>query len=93
MSRNPFGWELPPGVSHSDIDRAVGGDDENIKTCPACDGTGHLNASESGERCPKCDGECVVEMTPEEVSEAYQDLQAERADRLRDEEIDRQMGL
>jgi DnaJ-class molecular chaperone len=94
MSRNhPFGWDLPAGVSHKDIDRHFGNDDEQFKTCPACDGTGKLNASESGEACPKCDGEGTVAMTPEEIEEEILDRRAEKADRLRDEEIDRQMGL
>jgi hypothetical protein len=26
MSRSPFGWSLPPGCSHRDIERAMGGD-------------------------------------------------------------------
>lgn len=26
MSRSPFGWDLPPGCSHADLERAMGGD-------------------------------------------------------------------
>lgn len=28
MSRNIFGWDLPPGCSINDIERAAGGDDD-----------------------------------------------------------------
>lgn len=30
MSRNPFGWDLPPGVTQRMIDDAAGGADDDI---------------------------------------------------------------
>jgi hypothetical protein len=43
---------------------------------------------------PGCtDADIEREMTPEEICEESQDRLAEKADRMRDEEIDRQMGL
>jgi hypothetical protein len=30
MSRNPFGWDLPPGVTQRMIDDAAGGNDEDV---------------------------------------------------------------
>ena len=32
---NPFGWDLPPGVTPKMIDEAMGGD---TPECPKCDG-------------------------------------------------------
>lgn len=44
MNRSPFGWSLPPGVTHSMIDEAYGfeqpcevcGGDESTCECPEC---------------------------------------------------------
>lgn len=36
---NPFGWELPPGVTHADVDRAAGPEPES-EPCPVCGAPG-----------------------------------------------------
>lgn len=61
--RNPFGWDLPPGCSHADIDRAMGG---SLDICPDCEGEGKiLNESNCcgaaiicGDLCAKCKEHC-----------------------------------
>jgi hypothetical protein len=44
MSRSPFGWSLPPGVTTRMIDDAVGGDEQ----CEVCG----LDAADC--QCPEC---------------------------------------
>jgi RecJ-like exonuclease len=60
--------------------------EDDMKECPDCEGSGE---DEDGEECRSCNGDGEVPVTVEDV----EDKRAERADRLRDEEIDRQMGL
>lgn len=43
-----FGWDLPPGCSQSDIDRAAGV--EGPMDCPVCVDGKELD----GDECPKC---------------------------------------
>jgi DnaJ-class molecular chaperone len=79
MSRNNFGWDLPPGCSHRDIDEAFG-DPETIE-CPTCEGQGEVRADQFAEltwwatiknyfrliwmTCPECKGEQAVIKTEE----------------------------
>lgn len=94
-------WNLPPGVTASDIDAAVGGPraDSEMKECPDCEGSGKLlnytgpNPALDERTCEKCKGEGEIEMTYEEAAEQAADARAEKADRQRDDDIDRQMGL
>lgn len=87
---------LPPGCTGADIDRHMGPDAE-YKECPECGGDGNVMDDGAPDAkpitCPKCGGEGEIEKSYEEIAEEAQDRQAERADRLRDDEIDRQMGL
>lgn len=96
--QNPFGWDLPPGCTDKDIDDAVGGrDDMPLKECPDCEGGGKvIDDGAPGAvavTCKKCKGEGEVEMTYEEAAEQRADALAEKADRQRDDDIDRRMGL
>jgi hypothetical protein len=86
-SRHPFGWDLPPGCSMRDIDRAMGGDDEPMKECPRCSGYGTIGSND--DECPMCKGDGVIPQTEEDVL----DKELDKADRQRDAEIDRRMGL
>jgi len=47
-NRSIFGWDLPPGCSHRDIDLAFG--EEGPMDCPICVNGVELN----GEDCPVC---------------------------------------
>ncbi len=54
MSRSIFGWDLPPGCSISDIDRAYGIEEPEPVRCPHCSAflprepleTAHIEATE-----------------------------------------------
>lgn len=89
-ARNPgFGWDLPPGCTDADIDRAFG--DVPMKPCPACGGDGAVQNPEvtefiSLEKCGNCDGTGEVEMTEDDFLER----KLEAAERAYDEWKDRQ---
>lgn len=62
MLGNPFGWDLPPGCTHKDIDDAAGG---RMDVCPDCDGEGTIPESNCcgaviicGDLCGKCKEHC-----------------------------------
>lgn len=92
-------WNLPPGVTAADIDAAVGGPraDAEMKECPDCEGSGKVMDDGAPDAvpitCGKCKGEGEIEMTYEEAAEQAADARAEKADRQRDDDIDRSMGL
>lgn len=96
-ARNPFGWDLPPGCSQRDIDKAMGEDDETFICCKQCDGTGQVFDDRVPNAfliiCPHCKGEGEREMTSEEIAEAKQDAADYAADCARDKQIDKEMGL
>lgn len=52
-TRNPFGWDLPPGVTNRDIDRAAGAGPE---CCEECGETFPANELEDG-LCESCQEE------------------------------------
>lgn len=57
MSRNPFGWSLPPGVTDRMIEEAMGGDEDLY--CTTCDGAGYFGNGDDYEVdsvCPDCKG-------------------------------------
>lgn len=60
MTRNPFGWDLPPGVTQRHIDEAAGGYDEPPAppwvTCGKCEGHGTIGAGYNERDCPMCNG-------------------------------------
>lgn len=64
MPHNPFGWDLPPGVTNADIDRHFGDPDEI-----ECDVCAESFVPEDGEKtCPKCaelSPCCGVEFDPD----------------------------
>ena len=96
--RSKFGWDLPPGCTDKMVDEAVGGrGDMPLKECPDCEGSGKVMDDGAPDTvpvtCSKCDGEGEIEMTPEECAEAADDARAEKADRQREDDIDRSMGL
>lgn len=93
MSRSPFGWDLPPGCTDADIDRAMGGDNGE-EDCETCDGTGKLGSECCGakveqgicvkckehadeERCPDCKGEGIIEFSIEARRKQARDEAAE----------------
>jgi len=83
VSRSPFGWDLPPGCSHADIERAMGGD-EPTKRCPECKGSGGKD-----EPCAMCDGDGEVPCDEDDAqAEAERAAEAaeDEADRKRDDE-------
>ena len=47
MSRSVFGWDLPPGCTNADIDRAAGGDSP-----PCCDDC-EVDSCSEPEECEK----------------------------------------
>lgn len=96
--QHPFGWDLPAGCTNKDIDDHFGGPPEMpIKECPNCEGSGKVMDDGAPDAvpvtCGKCKGEGEIEMTYEEAAEARQDALAEKADRQREDDIDRRMGL
>jgi hypothetical protein len=76
---------------------------DHEKDCPTCDTAGEILhpeptlwmkvkaffGIETFILCPECDGHGFVPMTQDDIW----DRAAEKADRLRDEEIDRKMGI
>ena len=46
MTTPNFGWNLPPGCSQRDIDRAMGADEPEPIDCETCESTGYENISE-----------------------------------------------
>ena len=99
MSRSPFGWDLPPGCTNADIDRAAGG---HMDTCPDCEGE-PLDESNCcgakiilGDICSKCHEHCepakceTCEGTGEvdmdaQKAQAREDAEESKADMERDE--------
>lgn len=90
---------LPPGCTARDIDNAVGGPRHSVemKECPECEGSGKVMDDGAPDAvpvtCAKCKGEGEIEKSYEEMAEEAADARAEKADRQRDDDIDRRMGL
>ena len=69
MSLNhPFGWDLPPGCTNADIDRAMGGDCDE---CPRCEGDGTILDDGAPDavpiKCPRCNGEGYIDLAREKA--------------------------
>ncbi len=83
MPRNPFGWDLPPGCSQRDIDRATGEDEVE---CPECEGEGTHDYGEGDQPCKRCEGDGFIDA--DEIRKERQEAEAERrADEIREEGI------
>jgi len=56
MSRNPFGWDLPPGVTDKMIDEAMGGNEVPWQwECEACGNSEEkLEEQDLPDACPNC---------------------------------------
>lgn len=72
-----FGWDLPPGCTHADIDRAMGGDDVE---CPDCDG--------ENKECKRCNGTGVLDVAKERA-EAAEDAADRAYDEWRDAQLEK----
>lgn len=55
VMRSIFGWDLPPGCTTRDIDRAAGAFDDDDVTIPYCaKGEALCRVTEEHEHCPQC---------------------------------------
>lgn len=86
MSRRPFGWDLPPGVSNADIDRYCDdGEEEDDRSIFANEGSALRVATPDNPRnlpCPNCDE--PNRLTPADRQLGYQcDRCADAAEGLR----------
>lgn len=71
-----FGWDLPPGVSNADIERATDADYDN---CPDCEGTGEACRKDENDddgKCKRCEGTGIIDLSAE-----HAERQADTADR------------
>lgn len=90
MSRNPFGWDLPPGCTNADIDRAMGA---YMDECPECGGGGTVNYGEGDQPCERCNGSGEIDTKAEKAQhrlnaeEARADEQEERRKDAHDSRI------
>ena len=74
---NPFGWDLPAGVTDKMIDDHMGGDD-GVEKCDACDGKGNY-VDTDGETydCDECEGKGEIHFSIRERRKQLQDEAAE----------------
>ena len=104
MSRHIFGWDLPPGCTNADIDRAFGGDDVEREECDTCGGDGFIDAKPTGfwhrfcirflghpqptKECRRCHGEGYID-----EEQQRQESAELRADIAYDRWKEKQLGL
>jgi len=104
-SNHPFGWDLPPGCSHADIDRAMGGDCEE-RECETCNGEGYVSMpfseltlwekflflckiAETQEPCPDCHGDGFILLDEAALLQEAEERALDAADWKRDLDMDR----